>query len=101
MVLAALAILGVVSYSRLPAELNPRVDIPTLTVTTVYPGAGPREVESLVTRPLEDAVGAVSRVRDVYSSSQESVSIISMDFQMGTDLDKAMSSVREKAEAAR
>ena len=63
MALTALAILGVVAYTRLPAELNPRVDIPTLTVTTVYPGAGPREVETLVTRPLEDAVGAVSRVR--------------------------------------
>lgn len=101
MALTALAILGIVAYTRLPAELNPRIDIPTLTVTTVYPGASPQEVESLVTRPLEDAVGAVSSVRDVFSSSQESVSIISMDFQPGTDLDKTMSAVREKAEAAR
>jgi hydrophobic/amphiphilic exporter-1 (mainly G- bacteria), HAE1 family len=101
MALTALAILGVVAYFRLPAELNPRVDIPTLTVTTVYPGAGPREVESLVTRPLEDALGAVSRVRDLFSSSQESVSIISMDFQSGTDIERALASVREKVEAAR
>ena len=64
MALTAMAILGVVAYTRLPAELNPRVDIPTLTVTTIYPGAGPREVEALVTRPLEDAAGAVGEAHE-------------------------------------
>jgi hydrophobic/amphiphilic exporter-1 (mainly G- bacteria), HAE1 family len=101
MALVALAVLGLISYSRLPAELNPRVDIPTLTVTTVLPGASPQEVETLVTRPLEDAVGAVNNVRDVFSSSQDSVSIISMDFTVGTDLEMALTAVREKVEAAR
>jgi HAE1 family hydrophobic/amphiphilic exporter-1 len=101
MTLAALAILGIVAYTRLPAELNPRVDIPTLTIVTVYPGAGPQEIETLITRPLEDAVSTVSGVKDVFSSSQESVSIISMDFIVGTDLDRALSDVREKVDAAR
>lgn len=101
MALAALAILGIVAYTRLPAELNPRVDIPTLTVVTVYPGAGPQEIETLITRPLEDAVSAISGVKDVFSSSQESVSIISMDLVVGTDLDRAYSAVREKVDAAR
>jgi HAE1 family hydrophobic/amphiphilic exporter-1 len=101
MALTALAILGVVAYTRLPAELNPRVDIPTLTVTTVYPGAGPQEIESLITRPLEDAVGAVNNVKEVFSNSQESVSILSLDFAVGTDLDRALAAVREKVEAAR
>ena len=101
MALAAIAILGIISYNRLPAELNPRTDIPTLTVTTVYPGAGPQEIETLITRPLEDAVGSVGGLRDVYSSSQESVSILSMDFALGTDLDRAVAAVREKVDAAR
>src|SRR6185369_14897672 len=101
MALAALAILGVISYARLPAELNPQADIPTLTVTTAYPGAGPQEIESLITRPLEDAVGSVTGIKDVFSSSQESVSILSLDFAIGTDLDKAAESLREKVEAAR
>lgn len=101
MALAALAILGIVAYTRLPAELNPRVDIPTLTVVTVYPGAGPQEIETLITRPLEDAVSTVGGVKDVFSSSQESVSIISMDLLVGTDLDRALSAVREKVDAAR
>jgi len=101
MALAALTILGIIAYTRLPAELNPRVDIPTLTVVTVYPGAGPQEIEALITRPLEDAVGTVNNVRDVFSSSQESVSIISMDLRVGTDLDRALADVQEKVNAAR
>jgi HAE1 family hydrophobic/amphiphilic exporter-1 len=101
MALAAIAVLGIIAYNRLPAELNPRTDIPTLTVTTFYPGAGPQEIETLITRPLEDAVGAVGGLRDVFSSSQESVSILSMDFAIGTDLDRAVASVREKVDAAR
>src|SRR5215470_8152334 len=101
MALAALAILGIISYSRLPAELNPQADIPTLTVTTLYPGAGPQEIETLISRPLEDAVGSVAGVKDIFSSSQESVSILSLDFAVGTDLDKASATLREKLEAAR
>src|SRR5262245_40570711 len=101
MALAALAILGLVAYTRLPAELNPRVDLPTLTVTTIYPGAGPQEIEALVTRPLEDAVGTVNNLKDVFSSSQESVSVLSLDFAIGTDVDRALAAVREKVDAAR
>ncbi len=99
--LAAIAILGLIAYSRLPAELNPQVAIPTLTVTTVYPGAGPQEIESLVTKPIEDAVGSVSGIKDVFSTSQDSVSIVSIDFVIGTDLARAANSMREKVEAAR
>ncbi|HZP84245.1 MAG TPA: efflux RND transporter permease subunit, partial [Chthonomonadaceae bacterium] len=101
MALAAIAALGLQAYLRLPAELNPRVDIPTLTVMTVYPGAGPPEVETQITRPLEEAVGTVPGVRDVYSSSQANVSIISMDFRVGTDLDVASAEVRSRVEATR
>lgn len=101
MALAAIAVLGIIAYNRLPAELNPRTDIPTLTVTTLYPGAGPQEIETLITRPLEDAVGSVGGLLDVFSSSQESVSILSMDFALGTDLDRAVAAVREKVDAAR
>jgi len=101
MTLAAIAVLGILAWTRLPAELNPRVDIPTLTITTIYPGAGPQEIESLITRPLEEAVGAVNNVQNIYSSSQDSVSVISMDFNIGTNLDHAFSSVKEKVESAR
>ncbi|HZT42648.1 MAG TPA: efflux RND transporter permease subunit [Chthonomonadaceae bacterium] len=101
MALAAIAALGLQAYLHLPAELNPRVDIPTLTITTVYPGAGPREIESQISKPLEDAVGTVNSVKDVYSSSQPNVSILSIDFQVGTDMDAALASVRGRLEALR
>jgi hydrophobic/amphiphilic exporter-1 (mainly G- bacteria), HAE1 family len=101
MVLAAIAILGGQAYFRLPAELNPRVDIPTLTVTTVYPGAGPPEIEAQISKPLEDAVGTSGGVKDVYSSSQANVSIISMNFQVGTDLNAAQAEVQSHVEAVR
>ncbi len=101
MALAAIAVLGLRAYTRLPAELNPKVDIPTLTVTTIYPGAEPPEIETQLSKPLEDAVGTVPGVRNVYSSSQSGVSIISMDFRVGTDLDVAAAEVRGRVEAVR
>jgi HAE1 family hydrophobic/amphiphilic exporter-1 len=101
MALTAIAVLGLRAYTRLPAELNPKVDIPTLTVTTIYPGAEPPEIESQVSKPLEDAVGTAPGVRNVYSSSQSGVSIISMDFRVGTNLDAAAAEVRGRVEAVR
>lgn len=98
MVLFAIAILGLMAYFRLPAELNPRVDIPTLTITTVYSGAGPPEIETQISKPLEEVLGAVPGVRDVYSSSQANVSIISMNLQVGTNLDVASANARSKIE---
>src|SRR5579862_3171027 len=101
MALAAIAILGGQAYFRLPAELNPRVDIPTLLVTTVYPGAGPPEIETQVTKPLEDAVGTVASVKEVFSSSQANVSIISIDLRIGTNLDAAVADVRSRIDSVR
>ncbi|HEV2471486.1 MAG TPA: efflux RND transporter permease subunit, partial [Chthonomonadales bacterium] len=94
MALATAAVLGIRGYFQLPAELNPRVDIPTITITTVYPGAGPREIESQVTKPLSTSVGAVPGIKDIYSSSQDGVSIISIDFRVGTNLDAAADQLR-------
>lgn len=101
MILTAIAVMGLLAYARLPAELNPRVDIPTLTVTTVYPGAGPPEVEAQISKPLEDAVGTVGGVKDVFSSSQPGLSILSMDFQVGTDLNAAAAEVQSRVELVR
>lgn len=101
MALAAIAVLGIQAYFRLPAELNPKVDIPTLLITTVYPGAGPPEIETQITKPLEDAVGTVGAVKEVSSSSQANVSIISLDFQVGVNLDNAVEDVRSRIEQIR
>ena len=103
MALAAIAVLGVQAYFRLPAELNPKVDIPTLVITTVYPSAGPPEIEAQITKPLEDAVGTVQSVKSVYLQfrSWSNVSIISLDFKVGANLDTAVADVRSRIDAAR
>ena len=80
MVLAAIALLGLQAYFRLPAELIPALDIPTLTVTTIYPGAGPPEDGNADQQASENGRGACRASRNV-CQSQSSVSILSMDFQ--------------------
>ncbi len=101
MALASIAVLGVQAYFRLPAELNPKVDLPILVVTAVFPGAGPPEMEAQVTRPLEDAVGTVGSVKDVFSSSQANVSIISLTFAGGTNIESAVADVRTRIDSIR
>jgi hydrophobic/amphiphilic exporter-1 (mainly G- bacteria), HAE1 family len=101
MVFAALLLLGWRARSRLPTELNPRVDIPSLTITVALAGAGPAEVERRVTIPIEDAVSTVSNVDGLFSSSQENVCYVVVDFAIGTNLDAAMADVRARLDAAR
>lgn len=101
MTFAALVVLGLQAWINLPTELNPRVDLPSLTVMTVYPGAGPQEVEARVTHPIEDAVATVGGVRNVFSSSQEGVSFVVATFPVGTDLDRVTADVREQVDLAR
>ena len=101
MTAAALALLGLRALLNMPAELNPHVDIPFITVLTIYPGATPEQVESTVTQPLEDAVGSVSGVEAVKSSSQEGISSLEIQLHLGTNLDAAAADVRQKVEIAR
>jgi HAE1 family hydrophobic/amphiphilic exporter-1 len=101
MVFAALAVLGMRSRSGMPVDLYPKVDVPYVIISTVYPGAGPEEIETLVSKPLEDAVGSVSGMKNIVSYSQEGVSSIAIEFELETDLDTAMADVRAKVDAAR
>ncbi len=101
MLVAALVVLGLQGLGRMPAELQPRVNFPFVSVFTTYTGAGPQEIETLISKPIEDAVGAVSRVKNVTSVSQQGVSVVNIEFYLGTDLDVAASDVREKVDTVR
>jgi len=101
MAFAALAVLGLQSLGFMPVELFPRIDIPFITVITVYPGAGPREIETLISKPLEEAVSSINGVKTVQSSSQEGVSVVALEFVVGTDLDAASNEIRSRLDAAR
>lgn len=89
-------ILGVVSISKMEMALIPEMDIPVALVMTQYSGAGPEEVESLVTEVVEGAVSNVENVDSISSISSEGVSIVIVEFNYGTDLDNAVNSIRDK-----
>jgi len=82
-------IFGYISLTRIPIQLTPTIERPEITVTTVYPGAAPPEVESEITDKLEDQLRAVENLREIRSSSAENVSTITMTFDWGVDKDLA------------
>ena len=101
MFVLALVVMGLQSRSRMPQELNPKVDIPYVTVVTTYPGAGPNEMETLVSEPIEKAVTSTGNLRNVTSTSQDSISTVALEFELGTDLEAAAADVRDKVGAIR
>src|SRR5918911_2322373 len=101
MAIAAILILGWRARMNMPAELDPRVDIPVVNVMTVYPGAGPKEVEQRVSRPLEDAVASVSNVTGVDSRSLENVSFVTVRLKLGSDANAAAADIRARVESVR
>ncbi len=94
----AVLLFGLVSLSRLPVNLLPDLAYPTLTVRTLYQGAAPSEIENLLTRPIEEAVGIIKGVRVVRSVSRAGQSDVTLEFIWGTDMDYAALDVREKLE---
>lgn len=101
MMVTALLVLGIFSYFKLPAELNPKVDFGVISIVTTYPGTSPQEIETLITKPIEDSISGVSGLKQITSTSQEGVSSIQCQFFIGTDLDTAAADLRQKVDAAR
>lgn len=96
MVMFIVVILGVVSITKMDVELTPEVDMPMLLVMTTYADAGPEEVENLVTEVVESAVANVENVDSITSTSSEGSSMVMIEFNYGTDLDSAVTDVRDK-----
>ena len=101
MMVAAFLVLGIIALFKLPAELNPKVDFPRVTVRTTYAGTNPQEMETLVTKPIEDAISGVSGVQEIDSYSEQGVSTVSIQFFFGTNLDTADADVIQKVDAIR
>ncbi|MCB0752135.1 MAG: efflux RND transporter permease subunit, partial [Ignavibacteriae bacterium] len=93
--------LGIYSFSKLGIDLLPNVSLPHLIVQTTYPNASPEEVEKLVTEPLESAIGTVVGVKKITSVSKEGISVISIDFLWGSNIDLSVLSLREKLDNIR
>ncbi|UCF67141.1 MAG: efflux RND transporter permease subunit [Acidobacteriota bacterium] len=92
----AAVVFGTVAFRQLATDLLPDITYPSLTVRTAYDGAAPLEIESLITRPVENAVGVVNSVVRVTSSSRADVGEVTLEFAWGTDMDLAALDVRER-----
>jgi HAE1 family hydrophobic/amphiphilic exporter-1 len=101
MVIVSFMVLGIVSLGRLGIDLFPEVNFPFVNVLVPYPGAGPEEVETLVTRPIEDAVAGINGVKRVISTSTEGMAMVGIELRLEIDPQAATAEVREKVAAIR
>jgi hydrophobic/amphiphilic exporter-1 (mainly G- bacteria), HAE1 family len=99
MVLAVFIVFGAMAYFSLSLNLMPEADIPYVTIQTIYAGAGPNEVENLISKPIEDAVSTISKIDYMESYSMDNVSILMIAFELGKDIDIAVAEVKQKVDA--
>lgn len=96
LVYVAIAILGLFSLTRLPIDLYPDIEQNAIMVITSYPGASAADIETNVSRPLENVLNSVSDLKHITSESKENISIISLEFEYGIDIEVATNDVRDK-----
>ncbi len=101
MLAAAILIFGFVSLPKLAVELYPELNLPVAVVVTTYQGAAPAEVEKLVTKPIEEALGTVANVKQITSNSIEGASQVIVQFNWGVDMNQATLSMRDKVDLVR
>ena len=92
----AVVIFGLFSLSKLPIDLYPDIDTNTIMVMTAYPGASASDIENNVTRPLENVLNSVSDLKHITSRSSENMSLITLEFEFGNDIDVLTNDVRDK-----
>ncbi len=101
MIIAALVVIGGLSYSRLGVDLMPDISLPVIAVSVANPGVGPEEMESQVTKPIEDVLSTLNGLDHITSTSSEGVSIIAAIFVLDKDPQVAATEVREKVAGIR
>ena len=96
LVFTAVVILGLFSLRKLPIDLYPDIETNTLMVMTSYAGASAQDIEQNVTRPLENVLNSVSNLKHITSKSRENISVITLEFEYGNDIDVLTNDVRDK-----
>ena len=94
-------VLGYVSMTKLGVELFPDVNPPVVSVITIYPGTGPKEIETLVTKPIEDGVSTIAGVKRITSQSIEGVSQIVAEFYMEQDIKQAEQRIKRQSQRSK
>ncbi len=94
LIFIGLMVIGLYSLVQLPVDLYPEIELPFVTVMTTYPGASASDIESNVTRPIEDVLNSVSNLKDLTSTSSDGLSVIFLNFEYGSNLDEAINDIR-------
>jgi multidrug efflux pump subunit AcrB/peptidoglycan hydrolase CwlO-like protein len=94
-------VLGVVSILRMQMDLLPHISLPYVLVITAYPGESPESVEDTISKPLEQSLGTISGVKNIYSMSYENYGIVELEFASGTDLDSVMVKIYTQIDTVR
>jgi len=94
LIFVGLMVMGLYSLMQLPVDLYPEMELPFVVVITTYPGASASDIESNVTRPLENALNSVSKLKELTSTSSDGASVVFMNFEYGTNLDEASNDIR-------
>ena len=98
MVFVAIIVFGIYSLTRLPVDLYPEVELPAISVLTLYPGANSSEIEVNVSKIVENSLNAIDNLKEIHSSSRDNMSIVTIEFEWGSNLDEAANDVRNSLE---
>ena len=96
LIFAALVIIGLFAFTRLPVDLFPDIETNQLTVIVAYPGASASDIETNVTQPLENSLNTVENLKKLTSQSKDNMSLVTLEFNYGTDINIATNDVRDK-----
>jgi HAE1 family hydrophobic/amphiphilic exporter-1 len=94
LIFVAVMVMGLYSLVKLPVDLYPEMELPFIAVFSTYPGASASDIETNVTRPLENSLNSVSNLKELTSTSSDAISVIFMNFEYGTNLDEASNDIR-------
>lgn len=94
-----LFLFGTYSYSKLPIDMLPKMDVPVVTVLTAYPGASALDVENKLSEPLEESLGAIANLKEISSTSRENLSMVTLVFTSNADTNVAANDVRQNLES--
>lgn len=94
LIFVAVIVFGVFSYSRLPIDQFPKMDLPVVSVMTTYPGANGAEIETNVTKLLENSLNSVDGLKEITSQSKDNISVVALELNWGQNLDEALNDVR-------
>jgi len=96
LIFVGIAVIGVYSFFQLAVDLFPKIELGQLTVITAYPGASAQDIETNVTRPIENVLNSVENLKKITSQSRDNMSLVTLEFNYGTNMDIATNDARDK-----